>query len=191
MRIGVDLRPLQEGLCGVAEYTRNISSHLIRQDKKNEYIFFSNSLKKNTSLLSEQSTNAHKAEFHIPSKILNASIYFFNRPYIDRLIARDIEKKIDLFFAPNAGFLSLSPSVKKVITMHDITSEIYPDFLSKKSLWWHRFVNPKRLCRSFDHIIAVSQNTKNDIVSTYGIAGSRISVIPLGIDQSFLGEEMD
>lgn len=47
------------------------------------------------------------------------------------------------------------------------------------------FVNPKKICRRADKIIAVSGSTKKDIVSVYGIDPQKISVIHSSVSDDF------
>lgn len=73
-------------------------------------------------------------------------------------------------------------SVKKrnkkfVLTIHDMTFERYPQDV----LIYDRTIpHKKRLIAEADHIIAVSENTKNDIVELLGVNPNKISVVHHG-----------
>jgi glycosyltransferase involved in cell wall biosynthesis len=64
-----------------------------------------------------------------------------------------------------------------VLTIHDMTFERYP----QNVLFYDRTIqHKKRLITEADHIIAVSENTKRDIVEILGTDPSKISVVHHG-----------
>ncbi|MBI4239637.1 glycosyltransferase family 4 protein [Candidatus Uhrbacteria bacterium] len=182
MTIAIDLRPLHEGYGGVAEYTRNIVKALLRNDRVNEYVLFSNSLHGQKPALQISHPRAVHAHFRIPSKFLNARIRFLDNPQLDRMIEQKCGKHIDLFFAPNCDFFSLGKKVKKVVTLHDLSFEIYPEFLSGRSRRWHALVNPRTIALNVDHIITVSEHTRHTVLSQFDVNENRVTSIPLGVD---------
>jgi glycosyltransferase involved in cell wall biosynthesis len=88
---------------------------------------------------------------------------------------------LDVFFMPNINFVALSDKVKLVLTVHDLSYEIFPETFSFKRLAWHHFINPRKLCRRADKIIAVSDSSKNDIVSRYQINEVKVERIYNGV----------
>jgi len=194
MNIGVDARSLLEKeRSGVGEYTYQFLSALFSIDKKNNYFLFYNSWKKvGSDFLSEwkKFSNVHFCEFHWPNKLLNFCLKFLRWPKIDKLIMP--EKKIDLFFIPNLNFVATSRDVIKIITVHDLSFELYPQFFSRKRRLWHRFVNPRKLIRSADKIISVSENTKKDLMELYKVASEKVKVVYSGVsgNDNFSGVEV-
>ena len=67
-----------------------------------------------------------------------------------------------------------------VITIHDLIPERFKDLFANDI----QLKNRKRLIDSASHIIAVSQNTKDDIINYYGVDSNKISVIYHGADES-------
>ena len=61
-----------------------------------------------------------------------------------------------------------------VLTIHDMTFERFPQ---EVLIYDKTILNKKRLVQEADHIIAVSENTKKDIIDILGIAPSKISVV--------------
>ncbi|MFH1535006.1 MAG: glycosyltransferase family 1 protein [Patescibacteria group bacterium] len=183
MKIGIDVRPLLEkDAGGISVYTEKIIANLLRIDTQNEYLLFSNSYKKNTSnvenIFSEH--NSEMKSFSYPNKILNASFRFLNEPKIDRILGG-----VDIFFAPNINFLALSSKIKKVITLHDLSFLLYPNFYSTKGRFWHKAVNVKKLVEQFDRIIAVSEHTRNDILDILNVDDDKVVKIYPGVDSQF------
>lgn len=187
--IAIDIRPLLAGVGGVPEYTRHIITHIVKNHPEYSYVFFLNSYRilRNDSLPREK--NITRIFFRRPSKALNASIAFLHRPNIDTLIQNRIKKRVDLFFAPNIDFFSFSGSTPVVLTVHDVTFNLYSDCFSLKQQIWHRMVRPRALMRSVARCIAVSEHTKRDMVQEFGIGADKICVVPLGIDPIFFQGE--
>lgn len=180
MRIGVDIRSLQEKrYSGVSEYTLNLLKALFSIDRANQYILFCNAIKK-IDLPKFDFPNVKIIKFNYPNKLFNLSLKFFKFPKIDKLI-----NGLDIFFMPNLQFIALSEKVKTVITIHDLSFERYPSFFSTRQRLWHKLVNPRKLCRESKKIIAVSANTKNDIVNLYNIESRKIEVIYSGLDKKY------
>ena len=79
---------------------------------------------------------------------------------------------------------SVSPGVKSVVTVHDVIfrrlPQCYP--VIDRKIYDFKF---RRACRNADHVIAVSECTKRDIVKDYGISPDKVSVIYQGCDPLF------
>ena len=183
MRIGIDIRCLAEGRrSGVEEYAIALLSELFRIDRKNEYVLFFNAWGGENPDFSwaEGYENVSVRRLRIPNKLLNLSLWYFSRPRLDRLIGGT-----DIFFLPNINFCAVSDDTDLIVTAHDLSFEAYPETFSWKQRVWHFFVNPKKLFRRADRILAVSRSTKEDLVARYGIKASRIEVVPSGIDPHF------
>lgn len=76
----------------------------------------------------------------------------------------------------NPYFLSALKKRQKplVLTIHDMTFERFPQ---EVLIYDKTILNKKRLISEADHIIAVSENTKKDIIDILGIAPEKISVV--------------
>ena len=118
----------------------NLFKNLFEIDKVNEYKLFYNSFKNNnlSDLKYQNQKNIHLFKFNYPNKVLNFSQKFFKYPKIDGML-----KGIDLFFEPNILFNAVSNSCKNVITFHDLSFEILPQYYSAKRKIWHKLVNLK------------------------------------------------
>ncbi len=141
-------------------------------------------------------------KYNYPNKVLNYLLFkIFNWPKIDEAL------EVDLFFMPHINFIGLTskspqpPSkipptpfikgellkggVKKILTIHDLSFLRYPEFFSWRKNFWHKMVNVKKLVKRFDVIVAVSENTKRDIVELCGVEESKVKVIYPGIGEEF------
>jgi glycosyltransferase involved in cell wall biosynthesis len=183
MRIGIDVRCLAEGRrTGVEEYTLNLLENLFAMDTRNTYILFFNSFRSKSVDFSwlEKYPNVSLKSFNFPNKILNFLFWYFNWPKIDKLLGGT-----DIFFMPNIIFGSVSRDTKLIVTVHDLSFVRYPETFSWKRRWWHLFINPQKICKRADKIIAVSDSSARDIEKLFRIKSEKIQTITSGISEKF------
>lgn len=168
MRIGIDISQTAFPGTGVAVYTENLVRSLLAIDKVNEYWFFFSSLRnKNPNLL------LNTKNFIFPPIFLEC---LWNRLHIfpvDRLIGTT-----DIFHS--SDWLEPPARCLKVTTIHDLAVYKYPETFAVRG--GHDIVgNQKRklewVKKESKLIIAVSENTKKDIVDLLGIPENRIRVV--------------
>lgn len=175
MRIGIDLRTLQEKhKAGIGHYAQQLCRSLLNIDKVNEYYFYFNSFRKIDIPKFCQPGKVILNQW--PTKIVNLSSRFFNHPQIDKF------SNLDLFWQPTFNFISLSDRVKKVITVHDLSWLINSSWYSKRMLWWHKLQPIKNVLLKASKIVAVSNNTKQDIIYFFKVPADKISVIKSGVE---------
>lgn len=176
MNIVIDARALL-GSGGVPQYTKQIIKYLDSEGKN--FFLFCNSLER----LKEFESRFHKVFTRIPNKIFNLLLLAFGRPRIDKMVERRLGKGIDLFILPNINFWS-DGGVKKIIVAHDLSFAVNPRFFNWQDRLWHWLISPKKIYAAADLIIAVSENTKKDLVEIYKIPAERVRVIYPGINVS-------
>ncbi len=181
MKIGIDIRTLMDAqYSGVSEYVYNLVKNLLEQDKDNEYILFYNSFRNVDNRIPKFKGNYKIVKTRYPNKIFNFLLQkFLKYPKIDKILG------VDVFVAPNIGFYALSKECKKILTIHDLSFLRYPEFFSWKRRLWHRVVNVKKQVKQFDKIVAVSENTANDLIDLCGIDEKKVKVIYSGIPDNY------
>lgn len=184
MRIGIDIRCLTDGKrTGVEEYTINLLENIFELDKRNEYVLFINSYRDShfDERIFSQFKNVKVKRFHWPNKLLNFCFWYLNWPKVDKMMGGT-----DIFFMPNINFIALSEKTKLVLTMHDLSYEIFPETFSFKRRLWHAFINPRKLAGRADEIIAVSDSTANDIICRFRISNEKVMRIYNGVNEEML-----
>ena len=181
MKIGIDIRTLMNARpSGVSEYTYRLIKEILRLDNYNEYRFFYNSFGNCPNIPKFTKNNVKLVKYNYPNKVLNYLYFeFFNSPKIDK------ELETDVFFMPHLNFIGLSKGAKSLITVHDLSFLRYPEFFSWRKNFWHRMINVKKLIKRFDTIVAVSENTKRDIVELCGIDENKVKVIYAGVGEEY------
>ena len=187
MKIGIDIRPLEAPQYGgVAEYINNLLPRLFEIGPQHQFLLFTNSFKKPTRDYSEflKYKNVKLVNFRYPNKILFFTSKFFNRPYIDKLLGG-----VDVLFCPHFFPASVSKKCKKITTFHDLSFVNFSEFFDPRRRAWHRYLSPKKQAKASDHIFAVSQSTKQDLVGLYKLSSKKITVIYLGINKDLLNAQ--
>jgi glycosyltransferase involved in cell wall biosynthesis len=152
-------------LTGVEHYTRQLILALARIDHKNEYVLYFRTPPKEwcSGLPPNFSFRVMPAPFAW-TQVRVAWEILRNRP--DALL-------ITSFSMP------LVHPRNSVVTIHDLAWQLFPESINLKQKLWlvvtHQFAT-----RFAKHLIAVSEQTKQDIVSLLKVPGSKIEVIHHG-----------
>jgi glycosyltransferase involved in cell wall biosynthesis len=80
--------------------------------------------------------------------------------------------------------LPLRPVGVTVLTVHDLSFEREAELMPRGDRLVFKAVVP-RSARNADHVIAVSERTKEDLIDLYDIAEEKITVIAHGVDPAF------
>jgi glycosyltransferase involved in cell wall biosynthesis len=81
-------------------------------------------------------------------------------------------------------FFRYKKKAKIVVTVYDMTPEKFPELFKSNTLY-NKFVTQKwiaekkRIALRADHVVAISENTKKDVVDIFGISPDKVQVIYL------------
>ena len=89
----------------------------------------------------------------------------------------------DLFLSPD-GFLSLRWEGKSLAVFHDLNFEHYPEDLPFMTRKYYRSFFPK-FAHKAARIATVSEYSKNDIVTQYGVSPNKIDVVYDGANEEY------
>jgi glycosyltransferase involved in cell wall biosynthesis len=191
IRIAVDIRCLTDGKhTGVEEYTRRLLEHLLAIDTKNRYILFYTAWRKPKADFSwlEAYPNVRLRWFRWPNKLLNLCLWYWERPRLDLLVGG-----ADIFFLPNLNFAAFSRRTKVVLTVHDLSFDRFPETFGWKQCFWHALVHFRGLARRADVVVAVSETTRKEYLSSkHGLPHQterhrvKTIAVPNGIDEQFV-----
>ncbi|MEN8263817.1 MAG: glycosyltransferase family 1 protein [Nitrospirota bacterium] len=199
----INYLPLGE-MGGMETYSRSLIYNLQKIDQTNEYsVICANSNEKAFPLTGSNFNKVIIDRFRIIEKARSLTKKVLSlmkkAPFL-----RDIKKDIEGFaktiyqktHSPGIAFneqgddlihhmFTILPYVSDtttILTVHDIQQEYFPDFFSQKELEERR--NSHRpSAEKADHIIAISQFTKDTLIEKYGIPEEKISVVYNGFDQ--------
>ncbi len=180
MRIGFDAKKIVSNLTGIGNYSRGLVN-ILSAEGDDEYLLFAPDKGKAKCI---DSLNIND-KIHFVYSGFKSSIkktYWRNFSMVD-----DIRKsEVELFH----GLSNEIPfGIKKagcpvVVTIHDLIFLRYPDtydFLSRKILE----IKTRYACKNADRIVAVSEQTKRDIIKFYDIPENKIDVLYQGCHAAF------
>lgn len=103
---------------------------------------------------------------------------------LPRKVAKDgCEEFISFYQCPTV----FSQKIKHTMVVHDIIPELFPEYLNnwRKKFYWHL---TKQAIKKADKIIAVSQNTRDDLIKYFGIEKEKIEVRYIDVDEIYKRE---
>jgi len=163
MRIAIDVHMVGERETGNETYTLNLVHHLLELDPTHQYGLITPHPER---LLEKLELPAHAEVLRVrPANSL------LRVPAAMPLLAR--RWTADLLHV-NYVAPPLCPC-PVVVTVHDISYEFFPDFFSPRDRWMLSLMVP-RSARQAAHVIAVSEQTRQDLIQVYGIPEDRITV---------------
>jgi glycosyltransferase involved in cell wall biosynthesis len=173
MKILIDAFGIINETTGVGQYSLQLLNALSEIDNSNKYyICIQKGLHENhpTNKLRDKK-NIFFFKDNIPAIGPRKQLYFFN-------LFRKNPHRFDLFHSFNSE-LALYGNIKSVVTFHDLKYIRYPFFLNNFSRIKSGYLRcvMKKGAKKANKIIAVSENTKKDLVQLLGINRDKISVI--------------
>lgn len=182
MKIGIDCRtilnPAFGERAGVGHYTYYLLKSLLALDKKNIYVLFFDSRFKGAGEFEQDNVLIRFFPFYQYKKYLPVA---YSQMLISAVLNRE---KLDVFHSP-ANVIPLFYNRPSVLTVHDLAIYKYPKFFPAKFLNRQTFstqVLVPRSLRKACQIIAVSKNTKTDIIEEFGIPEEKILVVYEGVE---------
>jgi len=187
MTIGIDISQLAYSNTGVANYLKNLLTHLLEIDTKNQYILFFSSLRGTMPNLDIKNKNVTIKKFKFPPTFLNI---LWNNLHI--IPIENFIGDVDIFISSD-WTEPPTKKAKKVTILYDLIIYKYPEethnetelILSglrispnivssqKRKLAWVKKETEKTLC--------ISEATKKDAMEILGIEEKKLEVINTGI----------
>ena len=182
MRIGFDAKRVFYNRSGLGNYSRDIVQALYQKFPEEEYILYTPSVRGSISFL--PSNRVGIATPPLGFGKLRSSYWR------TMLLAKRLERdEVDIYhgLSHEVPYNIQKTRVKSVVTIHDLIFMRYPQ--------WYGFIDRKIYerkvrysCNAANKIIAVSQQTKDDLISFMGIDEQKIQVIYQGCNDIFKKE---
>ena len=181
LRIGYDAKRLFNNFTGLGNYSRTLLANLAEYYPDNAYFLYSPKIAKND-----------ETHFFLNSALFNVQLPKRGPGAYWRSVGikRDLLKhKIQLFHGLSHEIpLGLEKAnIRSIVTIHDLIFERFPEhypFIDRK-IYSLKF---RYACRHADHIVAISENTKQDIIEFYDIPPEKISVIYQSCHERYMVE---
>lgn len=165
---------------GITEYIIQLTNHLAKIDHDNEYVLY-----------------ALEDQFEYCKTVLPARFKLKPIPYRKSLVSKicrsmfaqsfwskeEEEERFDVFHSP----FFHAPKMKYarlLMTVHDLRLYRYPETYSFLRYQFLKRAVKESIAR-VDHIIAISQFTKDEMIETCGVSPDKVTVVHEAINRSF------
>lgn len=181
MNIGFDAKRAFYNNTGLGNYSRDTIRILSDYYSENNYFLYTPKAINNDRLSFLNQKNIH---IKTPNRIIDKSLKSLWRT---SAIKRDLVKdKIKIYhgLSHELPFGIDKANIKSIVTIHDLIFLRYPQFFRAidNKIYFQKFYHS---CKVADKIIAVSQQTKNDIVNFFKIDQNKIEVVYQGCNDIF------
>ena len=182
MRIGFDAKRAVFNMTGLGNYSRTIIQSLAARYPDNEYSLYTPGWKDNPRL--EFLRNCKNVSTVLPRGLYSGALKSLWRSWgIRSSLKRD---RLDIFhgLSNELPFGIAGQKLAKVVTIHDLIFLRYPQYypgLDRKIY----DIKSRHACRAADTLVAVSEQTKRDIVEFYRVPPEKVRVIYQSCDPIF------
>ena len=184
LTIAYDAKRITHNATGLGNYGRMMVEALVRFAPQNRYVLCSPD--PGRADLRERLPRAEQVEFLFPDPPRRGPGKSLWRSFG---IRRALPAGVNLFhgLAGELPFGLGKAGVKSVVTVHDLIFLRFPSYYKwlDRKIYTYKY---KKACREADRVIAISEATKRDIVSFFGIAPEKIDVVYQGCDEQFKHE---
>jgi len=179
MRIGFDAKRAFRNFTGLGNYSRSTIAILADYYPDNQYYLYTTPYKPHPLLSFADSANI---------SICRPAGWLKHWPSLWRycgLSANLLSDRMDLFHGLAAELPANFPGkIHSVVTVHDLIFLRYPEYYKfiDRKIYAHKY---RSACRRADLVIAISEQTKQDIMAFFGIDAQKIRVVYQGCDAQF------
>ncbi|MGA9639715.1 glycosyltransferase, partial [Flavobacterium sp.] len=178
MNIGFEAKRFFHNNTGLGNYSRDLIRILSKQYPENSYFLYNPKQKYNSTF---------KISKNVIEKNPNSFYKSFKNYWRQKAIVTDLcRDKIELYHGLS-GELPLNlkkNNIKSIVTIHDLIFVRYPELYSFFDRKIH-FLKFKKASQNADLIVAISQQTKEDIIQFLNIKADKIKVIYQGCQSVF------
>ena len=177
MRIAVNTRLLLSNkLEGIGWFTHETMQRLVRAHPEHRFIFLFDRPFDRKFIYAE---NVEGTVLSPPTR--HPLLY---RLWFNWLLPRKLKAvKAEAFISPD-GYLALHSQVPTLAVMHDLNFEHHPEDLPKAYSTYYRKYFP-RFARHATRLATVSEYSRHDIATTYGVPEGRIDVVYNGVGEVY------
>ena len=182
MRIGFDAKRLYNNFTGLGNYSRFVVEALSKTYPENEYVLFTPRVKINADTQYFQ-TASNVSTVTPPNYISKLKLGSIWRSFSIGQAA--LKEKVSIYHGLSHELPGNMPSsIRKVVTIHDLIFLRYPQFYNRIDVAIYK-AKVQHACKTADKIIAISKQTRNDIIEFLKVDDSKIEVVYQGCHPNF------
>lgn len=172
MKIAIDIRDACGEKTGKGWYTYHLVRALLKEDKKNTYLLY---------------TNKAITDFDAYKNAELSVIKMKGVRWHLAVLKNSIQRKVNIFVAPTSYIIpAFAPkNLQTCIIIHDLIALLFPKNHNKKAVLIEK-ITVGRALKKASLIVAVSTNTKNDIVAKFSLNSSKVDVVYPSVGDIFV-----
>ena len=179
MKIAFDAKRIYQNNTGLGNYSRTLVQSLAQKFVENDYY-----------LIAPKITTRFNAAAYPHCHVVTPKGFFLQKIkgwWRSCLVKNELKNyKIDIYhgLSHEIPFGIQYTGIKSVVTIHDLIFERYPEQFNRidRIIYRYKF---KNACKHADRIIAISEQTKQDIIDLYKIDEKKITVCYQSCDANF------
>lgn len=179
LKIGFDGKRATTNLTGLGNYSRSLIGQLADRFPANRYYIFSPKI---SEKLAKLSLFKHPAISLQHYQGISPSFLWRSFGIIKSL--KELGVQIYHGLSHEIPFGLKKAGIKSIVTIHDLIFLVKPQYYRSIDRIIYRFKS-KYACENADRIIAISEQTKRDIIHFFGISPQKIQVIYQSCDDQF------
>lgn len=176
LRIGYDAKRIFQNRTGLGNFGRSLIQILVNEAPSHSYHLFHPKPAKVSFSISSNQVQEHLPQHWIWKKL---SSLWRQGP-----IRRQIEQEKIQLYHGLSGELPKGLGIPTIVSVHDLIFIKHPELYSPIDVWIHK-QKVKYAVGTATKIVAISQETKNDIVEYLAVDPAKIEVIYQGCDPQF------
>jgi glycosyltransferase involved in cell wall biosynthesis len=177
MNIGFDGKRAANNLTGLGNYSRSLIAHLANYFPQNQYFVYSPKVKDNPQIKFFTNTKG------ILLKLPETKGLLWRTLGIKRQLIKD---QIDLYhgLSHELPIGIHKTGIRSIVTIHDLIFIRFPQNFGAIDRFIYK-LKTKYACEQADRIVAISEQTKQDIIEFYKVHPDKIEVVYQSCDDSF------
>ncbi|WP_457571612.1 glycosyltransferase family 4 protein [Desulfovulcanus sp.] len=180
MNIGFDAKRFFLNLTGLGNYSRSTISILAKYYPEHNYFLYTPKIKKQfTKLLA-----SHNVQVRTPENFWAKKFHpFWRSIFLGQIIKKD---NLDIYhgLSHEIPLIKKSNKTRLVVTIHDLIFLKHPELYSKLDILSYTF-KYKKSCQNAHLVVAISEQTKKDIIEYFHIKEQKIKIIHQSCDPNF------
>ena len=180
MNIGFDAKRIFHNRTGLGNFSRDITRIMSQYYPGNQYFLYNPGHSENGLFLTNKS-NVHEV---LPRDTFDR---FFSNIWRQYGIGKEFKRdEIDLFHGLSGEIPIRRPrnQIPVLVTVHDLIFLRFPQFYSLFDRVVHR-IKARHACGHADFIVAVSEQTRNDVIDFFDVSPEKVKVIYQGCQDVF------
>jgi glycosyltransferase involved in cell wall biosynthesis len=179
MRIAIDYTAAIRQGAGIGQYVRNLVDALLAEDSANQYTLLTSG-RPTKERPFPTAPNVRGRSIFIPDRYLNILWYRWRLP----LNATLFSGQVDIYHGPDFALPPLGKKLRKVVTVHDLAFLEHPEYAVPELVAYLTKIVPEAV-EAADVVAAVSEATRQGLISHFNTPPEKITVVPIGVASHF------